>query len=104
MLQEKHSLDKAGNPAGGATSGTGIKIDWQRGPLGRGKDRKKPSGAFVETVIQAAIGRLEFYEQKTAFGCKENKLALRDLKNALGWLEKRAIRREKRGVEGTHAS
>lgn len=103
-LEEKHELDSEGNPAGGTTLGTGILIKWQNGPLGRGEDRKDPNGAFVEGVIQAAIGRLEFYQTTSnrKFACRENAIALTHLETALLWLEKRTHDREEREVEGTH--
>lgn len=103
-LRENHQTDENGNPAGGATAGQGIAIEWQNGPLGRGEDRKAANGAFVEGVIQAAIGRLEFYQtaNKRKFACRENAIALTHLETALLWLEKRTADREEREVEGTH--
>ena len=87
--------------AGGSVQGVGLHIDWQAGPLGRGKDRVEPNGAFVETVIAAALQRLEFYEEGE-FACHENVLAIEHLSEALEFLEKRTAKREERGVEGTH--
>ena len=103
-LHEGHVLDNNGNPAGGATIGTGIQIGWQDGPLGRGADKKEPNGAFVEGVIQAAIGRLQFYQTASnkKFACRENALAITKLEEALMWCEKRTRDREEREVEGTH--
>lgn len=101
MIIEDHHIDSDGNPAGGTTKAKGINIVWQRGPLGRGKDRQKPNGAFVEDVIEAAIGRLQFY-QGTKFACGENMRAIQDLSNALSWLHLRTAAREARKVEGTH--
>lgn len=89
-------------PAGGCTFGPGLCISWQNGPLGRGDERKEPNGAFVETVIAAAIGRLDFY-QSSRFNCAENQAALSHLHAALGALEARTLAREQRQVEGTHA-
>lgn len=106
MLQkiiQNHIIDKDGNPAGGYTSAKGLDIYWQNGPLGRGDDRKEPNGAFVETLIQAAIGRLEFY-QDSKFSCRENALAIIKLQESLHWLQHRTADRENRAVEGTHAS
>jgi hypothetical protein len=34
----EHKNDEAGNPAGGRTTGKGINIHWQNGPLGREPD------------------------------------------------------------------
>jgi len=103
-ITEDFTVDRNGNPAGGSTVATGIRIDWQDGPLGRGEERQEPNGAFVEGVIQAAIGRLKFYQTANLgrFGCRENAIALTKLEEALMWLEKRTVDREERKVEGTH--
>jgi hypothetical protein len=102
QLEQEHVLDDGGKPTGGQTVGRGISIVWQDGPLGRGEDRQEPNGAFVEGVIQAALGRLEFY-QSTEFRCRENALAITKLEEALHWCQHRTAARESRGVEGTHA-
>lgn len=101
-IVQDHRLDENGKPAGGVTLGTGFKIEWQNGPLGRDGDRIEPNGAFVEGIIQAALGRLEFYNEGE-FRCRENSLAITHLEEALHWLESRTAAREARGVEGTHA-
>jgi len=93
--------DENGNPAGGMVGGVGLQINWQNGPLGRGEDRKEPSGAFVETVIAAALQRIQYY-QKSRFGCHENAMAITKLEEALHWLNARTQERENREVEGTH--
>ena len=98
----KHELDANGMPAGGKTVGTGIEIDWQNGPLGRGANRQEQNGAFVEGVINAAINRLQWY-QDSKFKCRENALAITKLEEALHWLDWRTRRRERSGIEGTHA-
>jgi len=100
-ITETHTLDQNGNPTGGTSAGTGIEIVWQNGPLGRGADRREPNGAFVEGVVQAAIGRLKFY-QASKFACRENAIALTHLETALLWLQARTADREARDVEGTH--
>lgn len=97
-----HFHDADGNPEGGQTHGTGFAIAWQRGPLGRGDDRKAPNGAFVEDVIDAARDRIEFY-QRSRFACGANARALEHLEAALRELRARTADREARGVEGTHA-
>lgn len=101
-LVENHQKDLEGRPAGGTTTGMGISIAWQDGPLGRGEERQKPNGAFVEGVIQAAIGRLRFY-QGTEFQCRENAIAITKLEEGLLWCQARTQRRERAGVEGTYA-
>jgi hypothetical protein len=94
FVLEAHQLDENGRPAGGITQGLGIRIDWQDGLL-------SVDGAFVEGVIEAAIGRLEFYNS-TEFCCPENGLAIKHLEEALNWLQARTADRVERGVEGTH--
>jgi len=87
-------------PAGGVSTGSGFTISWQNGPLGRGNTRKEPNGAFVEDVIQAVIGRIEFYQQY--FPCQENTDALEGLYRAAQRLDDRTRDREAREVEGMH--
>lgn len=100
-IKERHGLDRKGNPAGGSTTGVGLSIVWQDGPLGRGPSRKHPNGAFVEDVLDAVLGRLEFY-QCTRFKCIENATAIEHIQVALRALEERTRRRESEGTEGTH--
>ncbi len=104
MLQEftvRENLMKDGKPAGGEVKAKGMTIKWQNGPLGRGEDKGKPNGAFVETVIAAALQRLKFY-QDTEFACSENASAIINLTSALSVLDHRTRQREGAGVEGTH--
>ena len=101
-IVEAHEVDAKGNPAGGVTTGVGIDIRWQDGPLGRGPGRQDPNGAFVEGVIAAALGRLRFY-QSTPFKCRENALVITKLEESLHWCQHRTEDRERRSVEGTHA-
>lgn len=90
-----------GTPAGGTTTGVGMSLAWQNGPLGCGAGREEPNGVFVETVVRAAVDRLEYY-QRSQFRCRENALAITKLEEALHWLQSRTARREFEGVEGTH--
>lgn len=106
--------NEQGYPAGGLVlvlcdkdefrSHPAIHIRWQDGPLGRGEDRQAPNGAFVETVIDAALQRLRFYEEAAGgqFQCEENAGAIEHLTEALRLLEQRTARREAADVEGTH--
>ena len=93
-----------GMPAGGYVNAGGLDIRWQEGPLGRGDTRKIPNGAFVETVIAAALQRIEHYQVacERKFACRENEMAINTLDEALRWLGARTKAREERGVEGTH--
>lgn len=100
-ITESHFKDAEGNPTGGTTSGVGISISWQNGPLGKGDSRKQPNGAFVEGVLAAALGRLKFY-QASQFSCPENEAAIQHVEAALQWLTARTVKRAARGVEGTH--
>jgi hypothetical protein len=99
-----NEVDLDGNPAGGFVRGTGLAIDWQSGPLGRGEDRKEPSGAFVEDVIAAVIQRIRYYQETSEgrFRCRENALAITHLEEGLHWLDARTAEREARAVEGLH--
>jgi len=103
FIKEAHRRDADGRPAGGETVGTGFVIVWQDGPLGRigSEERHAPNGAFVEDVIAAAMGRLEFY-QNSPFACKENEEALAGLRDAAMALDNRTRRRIETGIEGTH--
>jgi len=102
----ENKVDENDNPAGGFVHGVGLSIEWQNGPLGRGEDRKEPNGAFVETVISAALQRIEFYQIVNGgkFKCRENAIAITKLEEALLWLDKRTRDREARQVEGTHVA
>lgn len=98
----EHWNDAQGNPSGGVTQGVGFTISWQNGPLGRGADRRNPNGAFVETIIGAAIDRLNYYQQ-SKFHCEENQKAIEACYHALAALNLRTSRRDRAGIEGTHA-
>lgn len=100
-IEEIHFNDANDNPCGGTTTAVGLSINWQEGPLQQGSERLEPNGTFVETVILAAIGRLNYY-QDSKFQCVENAIALANLQNALSILQIRTKDRERRGVEGTH--
>ena len=108
MLQEFSALnycDEPGLPAGGEVHGLGLDIIWQKGPLGEeGPDRLDPNGAFVETVIAAALQRIRWYQTVSdgRFQCFENRLAIECLETALDHLDARTKDRVERGVEGTH--
>jgi len=89
-------------PAGGFVQGTGLRIDWQNGPLGRvgSGERIEPNGAFVETALEAVLQRIEYYQ--TAFPCEENAKAIDHINFALHYLNERTARRVQANVEGTH--
>lgn len=101
VITEEHRVDNRGRPAGGTTYGTGFTIDWQNGPLAVDGVRREPNGAFVEGIIEAAIGRIEFYQDSQFHGI-HNAVALGHLYAALEVLIERTRDRTDRGVEGTH--
>lgn len=100
-ITQEHKVDENGNPAGGVTTSVGFTIDWQNGPLAVDGTRREPNGAFVEDVIAAAIGRIEFY-QSSRFHGLHNAVALGHLYAAAAALTERTRDRTQRGVEGTH--
>jgi len=102
-IEVRNELDANDNPDGGYVHGVGLRIDWQKGPLGRGEDRLEPNGAFVETVLAAALQRIEFYNAGK-FRCRENSLAITHIEEAMHWLNHRTADREARQVEGTHST
>lgn len=57
------------------------------------------NGCQVDTIIEAAMLMLMGLNEK--FPCRENSMAITKLDEALLWLLRRKINREKRGVEGT---
>ena len=58
------------------------------------------NGCQVDTIIMAAHDILMGLNEKMP--CHENSMALVELREAIGWLEKRKTYREARGVEGTN--
>lgn len=100
---QAHYLDDSGNPAGGYSMGRGYGIKWQQGPL---KDpatgaQLEPNGAFVETILQATLGRMEHY-QTTKFACDANERIIQHIQAAIDACHARTQDRVERGVEGTH--
>lgn len=59
------------------------------------------NGVMNEDLIAMIICRLEHFNQ-TEFRCRENSMAITKLEEALLWLRKRTMGREKRGIEGTN--
>lgn len=72
-------------------------IHFQEGPI----KECGVNGVCNEDLIAMVITRLEHF-QKSEFACRENALAITKLEEALLWLRKRTMGRERRGVEGTH--
>ncbi len=74
-----------------------MKIKFQDGAI----KENGVNGVMNEDVIAMVITRLAYF-QTTDFKCRENACAITKLEEALMWLRKRTVGREKRGVEGTH--
>lgn len=102
-LHVHNNTDDDGNPAGGSITGIGLSIVWQNGPTVDPEtgEKRKSNGCFVETVIQAAIERLRYY-QETKFSCRQNAIAITKLEEAQHWLQDRTREREEKGIEGSH--
>lgn len=105
-FEAENNTDSEGRPAGGHVQGTGFRIDWQNGPLGRvgTEERVAPNGAFVEDIIDAARQRIAHYQDASGgrFACHENDMAIRLLSEALEFLDSRTKRRVEAKTEGTH--
>jgi len=84
---QHHNLDAEGKPAGGRTKGAGFDFEWNSAPPGT-----MTNGAFVEDVLEAAIGRLQFLQKSNPTRAKA--IALTELETGLLWLQ-RAIAEEK---------
>jgi hypothetical protein len=72
-------------------------VHFQEGPI----KENGVNGVCNEDLISMVICRLEHFNQ-SEYRCRENALAITALEEALLWLRKRTMGREKRGVEGTH--
>lgn len=59
------------------------------------------NGVCNEDLIAMCIDRLDSF-QASEFKCRENAIAITKLEEALMWLRKRTMGRERRNVEGTH--
>lgn len=74
------------------------KIHFQEGPI----KEKGVNGINNEDAIVMVIRRLQGF-QDSPFSCRENAMAITKLEEALLWLRKRTMAREKREVVGTSA-
>lgn len=73
------------------------KVDFQEGPI----KENGVNGVCNEDLIAMVICRLEHF-QRSEYSSRDNAMAITKLEEALLWLGKRTMGREKRGVEGTH--
>jgi hypothetical protein len=73
-------------------------LDFQNGPI----KEVGTNGITHEALLAILIDRLEG-SQSGPYKCEENGFALVHLKDAFAYLKLRTVKRELRGVEGTHA-
>jgi hypothetical protein len=72
-------------------------IDFQKGAI----KEYGVNGVMNEDLIAMVIDRLNSF-QESQYKCRENAIAITKLEEALLWLRKRTMDRERRQVEGTH--
>jgi hypothetical protein len=71
-------------------------VQFQKGPI----QENGVNGAMNEDLIAIVIDRLQGFQDGN-YKCRENAIALTKLEEALLWLRKRTMDRERRSVEGT---
>lgn len=71
-------------------------VKFQKGPI----KENGVNGIANEDLIVMVIDRLQSF-QESDYKCRENAIAITKLEEALLWLRKRTMDREKRQVEGT---
>jgi hypothetical protein len=71
-------------------------VDFQKGPI----QENGVNGVMNEDLIAIVIDRLQGFQDGN-YKCRENAIALTKLEEALLWLRKRTMDRERRNVEGT---
>jgi len=71
-------------------------VSFQNGPV----KEQGVNGCTNEDLIAIVIDRLWSF-QNGPFHCRENRIALQHLEEALHWLNHRTADRQRRGVEGT---
>lgn len=72
-------------------------VKFQKGPI----KEAGVNGVMNEDLIAMVIDRLNSF-QESDYKCRENAIAITKLEEALLWLRKRTMDRERRNVEGTH--
>jgi hypothetical protein len=84
-------------PVGGDQNPPLTEVTFQKGAI----KEYGVNGAMNEDLIAMVIDRLQSF-QESEFNCRENAIAITKLEEALLWLRKRTVDRERRGVEGTN--
>lgn len=86
-----------GNPSRQAEPKSAMPILFQNGPI----KEAGVNGITHEVLLAIVADRLRSF-QEGPYACEENEKALDSIADAMNWLHKRTLGREKRGVEGTH--
>jgi hypothetical protein len=94
---EKQFIEEHGWPQVHGQTST-VKFTVQSGPI----KEFGVNGCQIDDVIEWAKQTIEGFNK--AFPCRENSLVITKLDEALLWLAKRKMDREKRNVEGMNAS
>lgn len=90
--------------AGGWNQFLNVKFQGQplvEGTPDGGTKYNQPKGVSCESLIAIVIDRLGSF-QRTHLKCEQNDLAIKNLKEALTWLQNKTQERLDRGVEGTN--
>ena len=95
-------LNDEGFPTGGYATATGMLVVFQDGPTKVHEQLYAKNGAFVEDLLVAAKGRLEFFQTSDKVKCEENQAAILAIESALAVLGARRNRRIAEGKYGTH--
>jgi len=93
-----NQVNEDGFVSGGKVTGPGLDIQWQNGPW---DESTEPNGTFVETVLYAALQRLQAY-QANKLSCRQNAIAITKIEEAIMWLGNRRSERFARAVQGTY--
>jgi hypothetical protein len=79
-LHINNHVDEEGRPHGGSVTSEGLNITWQN------PQQTDIEGALIESVITAALVRLDFLQSTLTHQRNENALAIMKLQEALHWL------------------
>jgi hypothetical protein len=74
-----------------------VLLPFQHGPI----KEVGVNGITNEALLAIVLDRLRGF-QESPFKCRENAVAITKLEEAMMWLHKRTLDRERRGVEGTN--
>lgn len=96
-LTAVHDVRPDGNVTGGVSTGVGIHIRWQNGPIVDGEQ----NGALIEDVLELVLNRANRFNSGPLRN-RYTSLTATDIESALGWQARRTLDRRRREVEGTY--